>query len=242
MVINILLCDDDETCLNLNEKYIKEINQRIDIDANILKYTEMNSSMMERIKEGNIHIALLDIELQEGNGIQLAETIIGENPNVSIIFVTGYGQYTAQAFRIEAVGYLEKPVLQAQMERVYRRTIMTIHGFENEKEKRTILVKVGAKRIPIKCKDINYVEKVIKKVVIHTNCGKYEFYESIASIEKLLGDSFIRINQGIVVRKEEIVYTDKNNVFLKSGEALRIGRTYVNHVKTVFANTKVMNV
>lgn len=111
-----------------------------------------------------------------------------------------------------------------------------VQGLEREKEKRVLSIKSGAKLINIKYQDINYVEKVLKRVVVHSNYGIYEFYESIATIEEALGAFFMRVNQGTIVNIEEILYIDKNSIYLKSGELIRIGRTYLNQVKQRWEN------
>ena len=55
-------------------------------------------------------IAFLDIEMRDVNGIELAKKIQEINSKVNIVFVTGYGDYTGEAFSIFASAYIMKPV------------------------------------------------------------------------------------------------------------------------------------
>lgn len=57
-----------------------------------------------------VDIAFLDIEIGELNGIGLAKKCKEICPQVNIIFVTGYSEYTMEAFKLRASGYLLKPV------------------------------------------------------------------------------------------------------------------------------------
>lgn len=236
MKINILLCDDEETSLQLNEEYIRTLNKQFQVETNILAFTSVTEKLEECVRKGDIHIAFLDIDLKDTNGIVLAKQILAFNPQASIVFITGHGQFTSQAYQVEAVGYIEKPVKLEQLERIYKRVLYMVQGLEQEKGKRTITMKSGAKLINIKCSDIIYVEKVLKKVVIHTIYGSHEFYEAIGAVEELLGESFLRVNQGTIVNIEEILYIDKNSLFMKSGEIIRIGRTYSRQVKMMYAD------
>nr|MCR5101351.1 response regulator [Butyrivibrio sp.] len=57
-------------------------------------------------------IAFLDIEMRTINGIDFAEKLILLNPNINIIFVTGYKNYMADAFAMHVSGYITKPVTE----------------------------------------------------------------------------------------------------------------------------------
>ncbi len=55
-------------------------------------------------------LAILDIDMPEMNGIELAAKIKKKSPGTAIIFLTGYAQYAVDAFSVRASGYLMKPV------------------------------------------------------------------------------------------------------------------------------------
>lgn len=62
------------------------------------------------LSENKVDIAFLDIEMGSWSGIELAKKCKDICPQVNIIFVTGHSQYTMDAFKIHASGYLLKPV------------------------------------------------------------------------------------------------------------------------------------
>ena len=64
----------------------------------------------EWLEHNPVDIALLDIDMPEINGIQLAAKIKTKWPETAIVFVTSYAQYAVEAFKVRAVGYLMKPV------------------------------------------------------------------------------------------------------------------------------------
>ena len=57
-----------------------------------------------------IDVAFLDIEMAGLNGVELAKKLKAINPNINIVFVTGYTEYAVDAYSIHASGYLTKPV------------------------------------------------------------------------------------------------------------------------------------
>ena len=68
------------------------------------------SEALDWLEKNPVDLALLDIDMPEINGIQLAAAIKNKWPETAIIFITGYSQYAVDAFAVRAVGYLMKPV------------------------------------------------------------------------------------------------------------------------------------
>ena len=62
-------------------------------------------------------VAFLDIEMKGMNGVEVAEKLKAINPDVNIIFATGFGEYRDVAFDLRASGYLIKPVTEANVKR-----------------------------------------------------------------------------------------------------------------------------
>lgn len=66
--------------------------------------------IIENFEADNADIAFLDIEMPEMNGLMLAEILMEKKPELEVVFVTAYDKYAVQAFEINAIGYLLKPV------------------------------------------------------------------------------------------------------------------------------------
>ncbi len=71
---------------------------------------------LEAVREQNIDIALLDIDMPDMNGLTLAARIKELSPGTSIIFLTGYSHFAADAFKLHASGYLLKPIDREELE------------------------------------------------------------------------------------------------------------------------------
>lgn len=65
---------------------------------------------IEFMRESPCDVAFLDIEMKGTSGIQVAEQLKAINPDVNIIFATGFGSYRDAAFDLHASGYLIKPI------------------------------------------------------------------------------------------------------------------------------------
>ena len=87
-------------------------------EALIFSCTCANEAL-EYAKKELLHVAFLDIELEEGgsNGIALAKQLKELQPHIHIIFVTGFSEYAVEAFSIHATGYLLKPIQKEHLKR-----------------------------------------------------------------------------------------------------------------------------
>ena len=74
-------------------------------------------------------VAFIDIELPEMDGITLAEKLLEKNPSILIVFVTSWNQYAVQAFDMNAIDYIMKPIRKERFNRMaekIRRTVQTV--------------------------------------------------------------------------------------------------------------------
>ena len=103
--MRIICVDDEELVLNL-VVYLCE--QLPDIDE-VKGFTE-SAEALKWLEKNKTDLAILDIDMPEINGINLAVRIKQQAPETAIIFLTGYSQYAVDAFNLHAQGYLLKPV------------------------------------------------------------------------------------------------------------------------------------
>lgn len=100
-----ILVDDEELALHILERHLAKISN-LEV---IGKYVNPKI-VREEILKKTVDVVLLDINLPEINGIELAEQILEHKPQQVIVFVTAYDKYAVEAFELNALDYLVKPV------------------------------------------------------------------------------------------------------------------------------------
>ena len=100
-----LAVDDENLQLNKLVDTLKAADSRCEV-------LSFNNPLvaLEAVKQVKIDVAFLDIEMGGMNGVELGKRLKQLNPNINIIFVTGYDQYAIDAYSMHASGYLTKPV------------------------------------------------------------------------------------------------------------------------------------
>ncbi|WP_405153567.1 response regulator [Paenibacillus sp. FSL K6-0108] len=102
-----VLIDDELLALSYLELQLMKIDN-INLDI-IGKFTNPNDAI-DIVKHTKVDIAFIDIELPEINGIELAERLLEVNPDLMVVFVTAYQEYAVEAFELNAMDYIVKPV------------------------------------------------------------------------------------------------------------------------------------
>ncbi len=69
------------------------------------------------VDENDCNIAFLDVEMAGMSGVELAEQLKRRNPDINIIFATGFEEYRKEAYDLHASGYLTKPITVEKVKR-----------------------------------------------------------------------------------------------------------------------------
>lgn len=75
-----------------------------------------------------VDLALLDIEMPELSGMELARKLRDIRPDIHVAFLTAYEEYARDAFDVEALDYLLKPITEADLDRTLKRAGKRMHG------------------------------------------------------------------------------------------------------------------
>ncbi len=103
--MRILCVDDEPLMLQMLETAVREARPEAEIAS-----FEYPDELLEDAGENGCDIAFLDIHMSEMTGVELAKKLKNINPKMNIIFVTGFSEYTGDAMRLHASGYIMKPV------------------------------------------------------------------------------------------------------------------------------------
>ncbi|MBE5844564.1 MAG: response regulator [Butyrivibrio sp.] len=102
--------DDEEMILDLTVSFLEESDFFDEVRG-----FSTGSDAVDYLNKNEVALALLDVDMPEMNGMTLAQKIRKINPQIAIIFLTGYSQYAVEAFSIHADGYLLKPVIKEKL-------------------------------------------------------------------------------------------------------------------------------
>lgn len=120
-----IIIDDESLALEYLSNQLNK-NSSIKILGEFVSFD--TKDYIDLLKE--IDIAFLDIEMPEISGLELAEQILEINPSVIIVFITAFNEYAVQAFELNALDYLLKPVQSDRLKKTLERIINQANSSE----------------------------------------------------------------------------------------------------------------
>lgn len=110
--MNILALDDEEIAL---EGLVSSV-KKAETSAVVYSFRRPKEAL-EFCRRTPCEVALLDIQMGNVSGVQLAKELKLINPHTNIIFTTGYSDYMRDAFALHASGYVMKPITPAKVQK-----------------------------------------------------------------------------------------------------------------------------
>ncbi len=115
-MINAVIVDDEILVLNLLKRRLMERG-----GINIIGEFTDPAEAIDKIPELKPDVVFLDVEMPEINGIELSTKLLEYDNEIDIVFVTAYEQYAIQAFKLNALHYILKPVDEESIDETLQR-------------------------------------------------------------------------------------------------------------------------
>jgi two-component system response regulator AlgR len=163
-----------------------------------------------------VDVALVDIRMPKMDGIELARHLARLDNPPAIIFVTAYDGYAVEAFELNAIDYLVKPVraqrLLAALQKVrHSRPPAPQVLAQLQRGARTHLsCQERGRLLLIPLADILYLKADLKYVTARTASREYLLDESLTHLEEEFAERFIRLHRSALVAKEAIAGFEKS--------------------------------
>lgn len=221
--MNIIICDDEQKDAELAKKVLLTCDTIEEADIAIVTPQELRLTL--EVGDVDCDIAIMDIEYMDQNydGITLSRELNQKRPVCQIIYLTWVLAFAPEVYDTIHCYF----VLKENMEKMLPRAIEKAFQVYRDQEQHDIfeLVEHG-RTIYLRQADIVYIERLERKVILHTTDQEYHCYRSLSRIANQLGKNFLRCHGGYIVNYNYIQVCKRETVKLISGDELPIGRTY----------------
>ncbi|MDD6729115.1 MAG: LytTR family DNA-binding domain-containing protein [Eubacteriales bacterium] len=180
--------------------------------------------------KGNVDILMIDIDLGNDNGIEVAELIKQKYPHIKIIFFTGHIDYARDIFEADPCFFIVKPMTE---ERVIQAIDKAISLIQVERQFCISIVSKGEIR-NLQLSRIRFVENRNRTLIIREQNLDCEVHMKLSELQKQLPDNFIRCHQSYIVNLSHIRELTLNGAELYSGEVIPVSRSKYSDTKKAF--------
>jgi DNA-binding LytR/AlgR family response regulator len=229
MKINFAICDDSITEIEYISKIVGKWARANGNTAAISTFESAESFLFHYADDKSFDILLLDIQMKNMNGVELAKQIRRDNDSVQIIFITGFPDFMAEGYEVSALHYLMKPVSEQKLFEVLDKACKRLG-----KSERTILLKAEGESVCVPVGSIVYIESFAHTVEVTTNKEKIKAGLSISDLEAELGDGFIRCHRSYIVGLKFIKRIRQSEVILDNDISIPLSRRLYNKVNQTF--------
>lgn len=234
----VAVCDDESY---YREEIIKMFTAYQSESGNKLIVNEYSSGeeLLKAIKveKKRFQIIILDVEMDGISGVETANEIRKSDEGAGIIFVTGHETYAFDAYKVEAVGYLTKPVEYIGLKKIMAKTIIMVDFIKEkeEAEKRYLEIMTQHEKIRIEINRILYIEKRRNAALIHTSDNEYSCYETLSELYgKLDQRKFTYCHQGYIVNFHKVKDVGKNSIRFNAHLEVPLSRKYYKELRSKF--------
>lgn len=200
--LEVLVVDDEEPALE-DLAYLLRQHPRIGTVVTASDATEA----LRRLRDGSFAAVFLDIRMPGLDGLELARVLSRFARPPEIVFVTAFEQHAVEAFELEAVDYLLKPVRPERLADAIRRLGGPGRGAPGddgdagpEEELDRIAVETGGRTRLIDRDSIRFVEASGDYVRLHTDDGAFLVRMPISALEEAWRDNgFVRVHRRYLI-------------------------------------------
>ena len=211
--MRVAICDDDrESCARLRSLIRK---QKPDCEVTCF---DTGRRFLEARK--HFDILLLDIQMEEMSGIEVARVLRINQEKTILIFVTALKEYAAEAFEVSAFSYLLEP---EKFCRVFEDACREARKMESQSGEQ-LFFQTKARSFLVQKKEILYVESHKRKVEIHTLRENIQIYATMKNMEGQLGNGFFRCHRGYLVNLAYVAEYGTGVIRLQNGEDIYLAR------------------
>ncbi|WP_217587153.1 LytR/AlgR family response regulator transcription factor [Lentibacillus saliphilus] len=244
MEVKTLIVDDDQNAINTLKMHLTSFPF-----IHIIGDVNGGKSALQFLRTEHVDLVFLDIEMDDIDGLQLADHIRSIKPHIMIIFVTGHAGFALEGYEHQPLDFLTKPIdffrLEKSMQLVEKQ--MTRNETPQVPDCKIGMKVAGGIRI-VNVKDIIYIEKKGRKINI--NCKNKESFQSSDSMKNLevifSPHGFYRCHQSFIVPVHHIkailpdTYTRSHSIQLVDDIELPLSRNKYHELTDLLAERGIM--
>ncbi|MDD5403474.1 MAG: LytTR family DNA-binding domain-containing protein [Sulfuricella sp.] len=208
--LRILIVDDETPARNR----LRDVLADCATEMPVMVVEEAGSGKMalEWLESHAVDVALLDIHMPVMDGIELARHMQRLPAPPAIVFSTAFDQHAIEAFEVNAVDYLLKPVRKERLLAALRKAQAFAPerlGALAQQSRKHLSVSERGKIILIPVEDIVYLRAEQKYVTIRTLAREFLSEESLTHLEQEFAPRFLRIHRNCIVAREYVAGFEK---------------------------------
>ena len=227
----IVICDDEQDQIDRIACGVSAWSAQNSYTCDVTTFTSAESFLFAYEDNKAYDVLLLDVEMKNITGIELAKRIRKDNNRAEIIFITSHFEFVGEGYEVDALHYLIKPISENKLMQVLNKAARKLSV-----RPPSVIINCDGETVKLFEADILYIESFLHYIMIRTEDKEYRIKESLSAFEQKLSDDFYRIHRSYLVSLKHItrisrtsVHIGKTQLPLSRGKYDDINRAFIEH-------------
>jgi DNA-binding LytR/AlgR family response regulator len=231
--MNIAVCDDDGAVLKAVADCISHYCETNRFLADVRSF-QSGEELLDAFSREPFDLVFLDVYMSGLTGVETARKIRETDPVCILVFMTVSDEFALDAYSVDGIAYLRKPVIEQDVLRVLGKCVGVFL-----KNSRFITVPRGRRdeiRLPLA--GIRFVEVFNKEVVFHADAETISTMRmSLDEAELALdGSPFLRCHRSFIVNMNYVESIRNGTFLMKNGSSVPIGKGRYAEIRSMFSD------
>ena len=223
MTLKVLIVDDEALARSRLRTLLGDCTAPF---ANVEAEAANAAQAVAWLQHHAVDVALIDIHMPGADGLILARTLQTLPNPPAVVFVTAHAEHAVQAFELEAVDYLTKPVrlerLQAALQKVERLTLVN-RGLEPDFPQEFLVIQDRGRTERVPLSRVIYFKAELKYITVRTDAKTYILEGALSDLEQKYPGQFLRIHRNALIARRAVRALEKHHDPLEgAGWAVRL--------------------
>jgi len=162
---------------------------------------------MRLVTHQAVDAVLADIHMPGADGLTLAQNLRALPHAPAVVFVTAYAEHAVQAFELEALDYLTKPVRLERLHAALQKIERAVHinkGLEPDLPDEVLVIQERGRTERVQLSDVLYIKAELKYLTVRTASHSYVLEGALSDHETRHAHRFIRIHRNALVARRAV--------------------------------------
>jgi two-component system, LytTR family, response regulator AlgR len=175
--------------------------------AHVVAEAANAAEAMAAIQRSAFDVLLLDVRMPGMSGVELAQTIAALPQPPAVVFVTAHAEHAVQAFDVQAIDYLTKPVrlerLQQALQKVERLALINI-GLQPDLLGEVLIIQDRGRTERVPLAEVLYLKAELKYITVRTARHSYILDGALSELEEKYATHFMRIHRNALIARRAV--------------------------------------
>ena len=206
--LRVLIVDDEAPARRRLRELLDDCTGALPLS--VVGEAQHGREALDLLQTAPAELVLTDIHMPDMDGIELARHLLKLAHPPVVIFTTAFHEHAVQAFEVNAVDYLVKPVrvqrLLSALQKVPRLRPFTADKLSHlpSSARRFLSVTERSRVVLVPIEDVVYLKAELKYITIRTREREFLLEESLTRLENEFGARFIRVHRNCIVAREHV--------------------------------------